>query len=278
MADFSNALPSHLSLFAFMRLTFLGTGSSRGIPRERHTDALCADAMIPGSKSRRGRSSVLIEQGKANILIDATPDFVEQISREKVSRISAVFLTHAHGDASGGLHQLGAWIKKQRLESVPLYAHPSTIVTLRARIPEGIIPFPTKSFGKIKIAKQSIQCLPVNHGMHHIATFGYLFPKKLFYASDMDGTPAKTIALIKGTPTLILDGTFWERQIIRGHFTTIQSIEFAKKVKPRRLILTQLGHTHPPHAEAVRLLSKIVKKQKCTFPVQLAYDGLKINL
>ena len=278
MADFSNALPSHLSLFAFMRLTFLGTSSSRGMPRDGHTDALCTDALIPGSKSRRGRSSVLIEQDKANILIDATPDFVEQISREKVSRISTVFLTHAHGDASGGLQQLGAWIHKQNHQPIPLYGHPSTIEAVRARIPNNIIPRPTKPFASLNVSGEKIVCLPVNHGVYHIATFGYLFPKKLFYASDMDGTPAKTIALIKGTPTLILDGTFWERQIIRGHFTTIQSIEFAKKVKPRRLILTQLGHTHPPHAEAVRLLSKIVKKQKCTFLVQLAYDGLKIKI
>lgn len=261
-----------------MKITFLGTGSSRGIPREGHRDLLCRTARRRGSKSRRGRSSTLLQVKGKNIIIDVSPDFLAQAKREKLKKIDAILITHAHDDAYGGLSDLGKWIKLIRHMAIPLYAHASTLLAIKKHIPPAVLPVRVPEFHTAKVAGIKVRFIPVNHGVHHIATFGFLFDKNLFYASDMDGASERAKKIIRGAKTLILDGAFWERRMIPGHFPAPETIAFAKKLNPKKLIITQSGHTYPPHERAARELQKIARKQKCTFPVLLAYDGMKLKI
>lgn len=261
-----------------MDLTFLGTGPAEAIPRAGHTDALCADAQKPESKSRRGRSSALLQTEDKNILIDTSPDFLAQAEREKIKKIDAVLLTHSHSDATGGLVDLGKWLASLKLGSIPLYGHPETLDWIKKRIPKNLISKPILPYAKEKIKNVSVFFLPVSHGVKPLATYGFLFENKLFYASDMEAVEERGCALIKGVPTAIIDGTFWDKQILRGHMAAAQSLEFGKKINPQRLFLTQSGHTFPPFGVAEQLFQKMVENKSCAFGAQLAYDGLKIKI
>ena len=88
-----------------MTLTFLGTGPAAAIPRRGCRCSACVDARR-GGKSRRTRSAVLVMDGKTAILIDAGPDILGQLKRERIRRFDAVLLTHGHSDATGGLRDL----------------------------------------------------------------------------------------------------------------------------------------------------------------------------
>ncbi len=95
------------------------------------------------------------------------------------------------------------------------------------------------------------------------------------YASDMDGAPARSLAIMRGASVAVLDGTFWwKKKVIPGHFSVDETIRFAKKLRPRGLYLTQIGHNFPPHDEAENFIGKI----DAPFPVHAAYDGLTIRV
>ncbi len=261
-----------------MKLTFFGTGPAEAIPRDGHADALCASARKHGSKSRRGRSSALLQiQGK-NILIDVSPDFLSQARREQLKKIDAIFITHAHNDSYGGLPDLGKWIKISRHKPIPLYGHRSTIRAIKKYFPPEIKPISMPEYHTLNIAGIKVRFLPVNHGVYHIATFGFLFAKKLFYASDLDGAAWRAKSFIRGTRILVLDGAFWSQKRLRGHFTMPETIAFASKLRPKQLFITQSGHTYPPHNGAQKIIDTFCQKQKAAFNARLAYDGLKINI
>lgn len=257
-----------------MKIIFLGSGSSKGIPREGHRDPLCTDARRKGSKSRRRRSSAIIENAGRRILIDVSPDFLSQIKRARVSGIDAVLITHAHADATGGLRDLRTWMRFVRHPAIPVYAHPQTLRRIRDALSSVLIPNAVRPFRSAKIAGVDVTFIPVRHGMRGIATYGFRFGRRLFYASDMDGTSARGIRMIRGTAVAVLDGAFWNHKRLRGHFAVPETLEFAKTIRPRRLIITQSGHTYPPHRIAERSVKLLAKKRACPFPVQLAFDGM----
>jgi phosphoribosyl 1,2-cyclic phosphate phosphodiesterase len=261
-----------------MQITFLGTGSSVAIPRENHDDPLCADARKKGSKSLRRRSSILVEEGGLNVLIDAGPDLLEQFAMAGVQQIDAVFLTHEHADAAGGLTLLNAWLANKNAV-VPLYALPQTITAVLKKYSlKQFTPRPLSAGRHEQIGPLDFTPFSVWHGIKRdVPTLGYRF-NDVIYASDMDGAPAESVKIMRDAKTAILDGTFWwKKKVIKGHFSIDEAVEFAKQINPKEVYLTQIGHNYPPHDEAVRELTHILKKQNTPFPVRLACDGSVIS-
>ena len=112
-----------------MKITFLGTGTSIGVPEMLCSCAVCGSE---NPKDKRLRTSVLIETGTANILIDCGPDFREQVLRYKVDQIDAVLVTHEHYDHVGGMDDLRPFSFKK---SLPVYAEQFVVEHLMQRIP-----------------------------------------------------------------------------------------------------------------------------------------------
>jgi len=109
-------------------------------------------------------------------------------------------------------------------------------------------------------------------------TLGFLIGKNFAYASDVAQVPPKSFKLLKGVKILVLDAAMWFKTKIPAHLNTAEAIELGKKIGVKKLYLTQIGHNYPPHKIAQQEINKYCKKQKITFPVILAYDGLKIKI
>ncbi len=295
-----------------MRILFLGTGPTEAIPREGHTDALCRDARA-GGKSRRRRSCALVTSGRTTILIDSGPDIFEQLSKHKPKRIDAVLLTHGHEDAGGGLRDLDDWLTQEHgmRDAIPVFTDHLTAERLTTRFGK----FKNLYFSKLKDytaivipAKAGIQKdkqnrmdprvssnspeddrtmrsgikivpFPVLH-THDVRykTYGYKFDS-FCYASDFYELPKRTKNLLKDLDTVILDGAMYLGVKMPTHMSADTTVRLANELKARRLILTQSGHTYPPHDQAEKAIIQYARAQASDFPktVILSYDGLKVK-
>lgn len=264
-----------------MRLLFLGTGSAGAIPRAGHRDTVCQAARKPKAKSRRQRSAVLLSDQGSVILIDAGPDIDQQLKKAKPKNLDAVFITHGHMDAVAGLKKLDAWLGKNFLGStIPYFTDRRTASKLEQMFgtPKNLKFVFLKSFEKQKIKSLVVMPFPVHHSFDHkIKTFGFLFGKNLAYASDTRGFPIKSKKLVKGVDTLILDSAMYFRSGIPTHLTVDASMALGAELGVKNLILTQLGHSFPPHEEAKKEVQKFFKKQNLKWPkkIILAFDEMR---
>jgi len=257
-----------------METLFLGTGPAEAIPRIGHSDALCFDAMKPHSKSRRLRSAALVRSGDSTVLIDAGPDIGYQLASHRVNRIDAALLTHAHLDAAGGLRALSDWAAAHGV-ILPVYTEHAT----RRRYGDfsGLEYRFASSGATAKIGTMSARFLRVRHSLQPgFPTFGFRIGR-LAYASDAASIPAPALKRLQGVKTLILDAAFWFGQNYRGHLTPDKSVRYAQWLGVEHLVLTQTGHTYPPHHEAEAFLKHYVRARAPGLKITLAYDGLRIR-
>jgi len=273
-----------------MRLLFLGTGPSVAIPRKGHRDVLCRAARR-GGKSRRSRSAALIFSGQTTLLIDSGPDIKRQLAKARPDHIDAVFLTHGHEDAVGGLSDLDAWltnhvinVKRDKRETrgpVPVFTDPLTAERLTSRFGK----FTCLKFEKIKNCKTvsighlNAMPFPVWHARTpDFLTYGYKFDN-LAYASDFYELPEASKKILAGLDTLILDGAMYMGVRMPTHLCVDKTIRLAAELRCRRLIVTQSGHTYPPHEQALREMRRYLASLGTPWPkqVDLAFDGMKIT-
>ncbi len=272
-----------------IKLTILGSGPAIAIPRPGHTDITCCEARKPGSRSRRRRSSLLIEHRGRHILIDAGPDVLEQIGLAKIKRPDAVFLTHAHSDAAGGVDDLALFFRGTKDKPLPLYAESSVLhritkisALFHARpktILKTVKPKIIHSYKPVMLFGLKIIPLKVEHALTPgFPTVGYLIGKKIAYISDFASIPLRSFALLKKTEVLFLDAAMWFGTKMAAHQNAAEAISLAEKLGVKKLYLTQIGHNYPPHETAQKEITAYCRKNKIKFPVILAYDGLKIKI
>lgn len=258
-----------------MELLFLGTGPAEAIPRAGHDDALCLDARKPHSKSRRLRSAAILRSGDTHVLIDAGPDIGYQLASHRVHRLDAALLTHAHLDAAGGLKTLSDWASASG-RVLPVYTESPT----HRRYGEfpGLEYRYMKSGGTARTGSVTTRFVRVRHSLQPgFPTFGFRVGK-LAYASDVASLPTPTLRSLMGVRTLVLDAAFWFAQNYRGHLTPDKAVKYAQWLGVEHLVLTQTGHTYPPHHEAEIFIRHYVKERTTGMRVTLAYDGLRLRL
>jgi len=271
-----------------MQITFLGTGPMEPIPRQGHNDLICQDAKKFKSKSKRTRSSALLNYQDFNILIDVSPDFLIQIKQNKIKKIDAVLITHPHFDAYGGIKQLNNWLKSP----ISFFCQEQTWQVINKRFKN----LPNLKFKTIKpfnyfqpkadqplaetINNLTVIPLTVRHSIINEKKFPtQAFKiKNIIYCSDVKIIPAKSLNYFKNTQNLILDAAMYFNKQIFSHLNTSDAILLANKLKIKNLYLTQIGHSYPPHLIAQKETREFVKKNKIRTKVHLAFDGMKIKL
>jgi phosphoribosyl 1,2-cyclic phosphate phosphodiesterase len=257
-------------LVAMLTVTFLGTGTSTGVPV---VGCRCAVCTSDDPRNRRLRQSVKLEQNGKHFLIDTTPDLRTQLLREPIPRLDFVLFTHSHSDHLMGLDDIRPFNFRQR-EPIHAFASAPTAKAIR-RAFSYIWSDSQAGGGKPQLELHEVDSpfthdgiditpLPVLHGDWTI--LGYRIGP-FAYITDTNGIPDSTMELLAGVDTLALDGL---RLAPRHptHFTIDEAVTAAQKINARETWLIHL--THEVDHETV----------EGTLPpgIRLAYDGLRLEL
>jgi len=258
-------------------LTFLGSGTSMGVPTLGCECAVCKSAVDPNGdpRNRRTRPSILLHFNQKNVLIDTGPDFHAQALRERLTHVDAVLYTHPHADHILGMDDLRP-LSFRSPAGIPLYADATTAATLRtvfhytfrthdryatsARVT--LHEIPDEPGAQIPLFGAVFERVPVIHGRQIIN--GYRFGSAA-YLTDMSDLPAESLALLQNLDLLILDALRPDPHPSHSHLA--KSIDYVAQLNPKRAFFTHMGHDLDHAATEAQLPPHI----------RLAYDGLKLE-
>ena len=254
-----------------MEVTFLGTGTSCGIPMIGCDCPVCQSS---NPKNQRLRTSAWIKSGNTNIIIDTGPDFRAQMLRSKVNFIDAVLYTHDHADHTNGLDDIRSFTMRKK-KPIELFGNEETIASIRNRFSYCFNPvqigggIPNISLNTI----QPYRPFHVNHiqitplpGMHgKVEVIGYLFPD-FAYFTDLSFLPERTFEAIKDIPLLIINALRYRKH--STHFNLEEAIETAKRVNPKQAYFVHISH----QIDHERVSSQLPPN------IHLAYDMQKLSI
>jgi phosphoribosyl 1,2-cyclic phosphate phosphodiesterase len=251
-------------------ITFLGTGTSQGVPVIACNCEVCTSA---DARDKRLRTSVMIEAKGKVVVIDSGPDFRYQMLRAKVQRLDAIVFTHEHKDHIAGLDDIRAFNYRQQAP-VEVYGDLRVQAALKR---EFYYIFEEHKYPGIpQLNLHTIESEPFNIGHINftpIEVMHYKLPVRGFRIGDFTYiTDAKTIAeaekeKIKGTKTLVINALQKESHI--SHFTLAEAIEFAREIGAEKTYLTHISHRLGTH-QAI--------SEELPDGIELAYDGLQIEI
>lgn len=258
-----------------MRLTFLGTGTSFGVPQIGCDCEVCRST---DPRDKRTRSGALVETDTGqHILIDTPPELRLQLIAAHVGRVDAILFTHEHADHIHGIDDVRALSVRNR-SALRMYGPAETVHTLEQRFAyifdERMRPLPgtTKPEGELttlvagvpaEIAGESVLPIAVPHG--HTMVFGYRIGA-LGYITDAKLLPPEAVEALRGVKVLVLNALFWKQH--PTHMSVPEAIDTARVVGAERTFLTHLTHDNF-HAQLEASLPAGL------FP---AYDGLTVDI
>jgi phosphoribosyl 1,2-cyclic phosphate phosphodiesterase len=254
-----------------MEVTFLGTGTSQGIPILGSDHPVCKST---NSKDMRLRVSVLLSWDKNNYVIDCGPDFRQQMLREDVKHIDGILLTHEHSDHTAGIDDIRPYYFKQG--NIPFYAEKRVFNALHERF-SYIFATQNKYPGaptidEVEITENSNfiigeKRVTVVRAFHDsLPVLGFMI-EGFTYLTDVKTISDSEIEKIKNTKVLVINALREEPHY--SHFNLSEALEFIEKVKPETAYLTHISHLLGFHDEVEKKLPE---------NVFLGYDKLKITI
>ena len=252
-----------------MKITFLGTGTSQGVP------VIASDHPVGKStnpKDKRLRTSVLISWDNTNISIDCSPDFRQQMLTNNVQHLEAILFTHEHADHTAGMDDIRPFVRLQG--DMPIYGLKRVINELRVRFAY-IFATENRYEGAPSVIAHEINSTPFSlhgkivepiHVMHgNLPIIGYRI-ENFAYITDAKYIEDKEIEKLKGVDTLVLNCL--REQAHPTHLNLSEALEIIAQVQPKRTFLTHVSQTFGFHDEI---------QQNLPENVFLAYDNLVIK-
>tara|TARA_B100000965_G_scaffold108448_1_gene89639 strand:+ start:1575 stop:2342 length:768 start_codon:yes stop_codon:yes gene_type:complete len=251
-----------------MKITFLGTGTSTGIPTIGVNRESC---FSDDPKDNRLRSSILIECDNKNFVVDCGPDFRQQMLRTKTTRVDAILFTHEHADHTAGLDDVRPISFKHG--KIPIYAHTRVVKNLKKRFdylfdkkndyPGSPHVYPIIIENK-KFNIEEIEILPITYMHHKLQVFGFRI-KNFAYVTDLKMITKEELNKLKNLDVLILNSLRHNEHY--SHINLTQAIDHIEELKPKKAFLTHIAPDMGLHSETEKILPK---------SVFLAFDGLEI--
>ena len=253
-----------------MKITFLGTGTSQGVPIIGCQCSVCQSA---DERDKRLRSSVLISHEGSQFIIDAGPDFRQQMLREKVRQLDFVLLTHPHKDHTGGLDDIRAF-NHLNSKAMDVYANRQTCDSLvkdfhyifdgndypgLPKLELHIVDNETFNVNNILIQPIEVRHYDMNILGYRIADFAYI--------TDAKHIAKKELNKLKGLDVLVMNALRIEPHY--SHFNLEEALQIVEFLSPKQVYFTHISHNLSLHADSKPLLPN---------SVSLAYDGLVVGL
>ena len=251
------------------RLTFLGTGTSQGVPMIGCSCEVCKST---DPHDNRLRASVFVEYEGQRILVDAGPDFRQQLLRENISSVDAILLTHNHKDHTGGLDDIRAFNYFEK-RATDIYCEKYVEQSLRQEYSYAFaeVKYPgapdwnVHTIDENPFCVNGVKIIPIRGKHYKLPVLGYRFGR-LAYCTDMNHIADEEFEKLRGLDHFIINCVRRGRHI--SHYSLEGALEVAQKVGARHTWLTHLSHQIPKYEDLMRELPEGVKP---------AYDGLKLD-
>lgn len=253
-----------------IEITFLGTGTSQGVPVIACSCEVCTS---DDPKDKRLRCSILVETAGKTVCIDSGPDFRQQMLREKVQNIDAVVYTHEHKDHVAGADDIRAFNFKYN-KHMNLYADERVKLALQREFPYAFSenPYPGVPLLNIvdienkKFNAEGIEFTPILLMHYKLPVFGYRIGD-FAYCTDVNFIAEEEKKKLKGLKVLVLSALRKEKH--NSHFSLSEALEIIEELKPEKAYLTHVSHLMGMHREVSLELPD---------HVFFAHDGLKITI
>jgi phosphoribosyl 1,2-cyclic phosphate phosphodiesterase len=253
-----------------MLVTFLGTGTSGGVPV---VGCRCLVCQSKDKRDKRLRSSVMIEEDGMNILIDCGPDFRQQMLTYDFEKVDAVLLTHSHRDHIAGLDDMKNLFYKYR-EKIKIYCTRSVLEELRQiyfyvfsdkRYP-GVPQWNIQLIDDTPFHVGHIPVIPVRCLHGNLPVLGFRIGA-FAYLTDLNVLPASEFSKLQGLNVLVLDAL--RDSPHHSHLSLDEAVVLAQEIGAKKTFFTHICHQMPKHAKTIKQLPEAIT---------LSHDGLKISI
>lgn len=253
-----------------LKVTFLGTGTSQGIP------VIACDCLVCKSqdvKDNRTRTSIMISVNDKNIVVDTGPDFRQQMLREKVSHLDAILFTHEHKDHVAGLDDVRAFNFVSNAP-MPIYLTSQVLSALKREyqyVFDGTN-YPGIPQVDIHVINQDTfelfgeEIIPIEVMHYKLPVKGFRV-RNFTYITDANFIDEENIKKIEGSEIIVINALRKTKHI--SHFNLHEALEFIERINPKKAYLIHMSHLLGTHSQISNELPK---------NVELSYDGLTIEL
>jgi phosphoribosyl 1,2-cyclic phosphate phosphodiesterase len=257
-----------------MRIIFLGTGTSVGVPTIGCSCEVCTSS---DPRDKRTRTGLLIEHEGQRVQIDISADFRQQMLRERIDRLDAVLITHAHADHILGLDDIRPFTFRQG--EIPVFASAETwrrvervfyyIFSPPPNYVGGGLPRIRQEYidGPFEVIGLHVTPIPVIHGNMEVTAFRISDGRfEMAFITDCNLIPESSLSQLKGLDLLIIDALRYKPHSTHLHLD--QTLAYIERLQPQRSLLTHMGHNFK-HA---------VTSSHLPTGVEMAWDGLRVEL
>ena len=253
-----------------MKITFLGTGTSQGVPVINCDCTVCSSLDF---RDKRLRSSIHLEIDGKSLVIDTGPDFRQQMLRERIKTLDAVLFTHEHKDHTAGLDDIRSYNFAQK-KDMPIYATHKVLHQIKREFAyifeevkyPGIPTVDIHEINKDPFIAEGIPVIPVEVMHYRLPVLGFRF-RDFTYITDAKTIEDAELSKIKGTKVLVLNALQKTHHI--SHLTLDEALDWIDRIQPEQAYLTHISHKLGTHQEIENQLPPHVR---------LAFDGLKIQV
>ena len=252
-----------------LKITFLGTGTSQGVPMIASNHPVC---LSTDAKDKRLRSSILISWDDKTVVIDCGPDFRQQMLRENVQLVNGVLFTHEHSDHTAGLDDLRPFCYK--IGEMPIFLSQRTLDSLEQRFQyifsqenryPGAPSVQPNIIDKTPFSLLGLKAMPIQVLHGNLPILGYRI-QNMAYLTDLKSISDEERNKLKNLDILIVNALRIEEH--PTHFNLQEALDFVEEILPKKTYFTHISHKLGFHKEVSEQLPE---------GVFLAYDGLKIE-
>ncbi len=252
-----------------MKITFLGTGTSQGVPVIACECETCRSA---DQRDKRLRTSLLLEKNNTVLLFDAGPDFRQQMLTYNVTRLDSILLTHEHKDHIAGLDDVRAFNYKSK-DAIDIFAEERVQKAVRREYSYVFSEYQYPGIPKMRLNNipdhefsiKNVNILPIRVFHYRLPVYGFRIDD-FAYITDANYIPEESKEKLIGVKYLVINALRKERHI--SHFSLREAIDFIREISPRKAYITHVSHLMGLYANISKELPE---------GIIMAYDGLNLE-